>query len=84
MKRLRTLILATLVLLLFTAAAQAGPYTNDGIQGFINGEVNPVFNGWATSVAAYEPYDLQEMVDYAGNPGAAAMNIIIRKRPLAR
>ena len=68
MKRLKSLMLSALALIFAAGAAQAGPYTNDGIQGFIDGAVNPVFKGWATSVVEYQPYDLQELVDYAANP----------------
>ena len=38
-----------------TAGAWAGPYTNDGIDGFVNGSVNPIFKAWATGYADYLP-----------------------------
>ena len=68
MKQSKILVLAVLTLIFTVAAAQAGPYTNDGIQGFVDEKVNPVFKGWATSVVEYQPYDLQEIIDYASNP----------------
>ncbi len=35
--------------------AWAGPYTGDGIAGYMDGEINPVFTGWATGYVNYLP-----------------------------
>lgn len=35
--------------------AWAGSYTEAGVQGFIDDDVNPVFQGWATGYINYEP-----------------------------
>lgn len=43
------------------AVATAGPYTEPGIPGFVGGELNPAFVGWASA-----------SLDYAPAPGVAA------------
>lgn len=62
-----------LAILLSVGVAGAGPYTNDGIPGFVgpdgdgvvsdNNYVNPIFVGWATGYD-YEPFDLAEIQNY--------------------
>ena len=54
--------------LLLTPTAFAGPYTDDGIPGYVGPEgdgiakgdnyINPVFVGWATGVVEYTPSDV--------------------------
>lgn len=73
MEKNKIVLLASLLCLLFAGTALAGPYTGDGIAGFVgpdgegvvggNNYVNPVFQGWATS-AIYEPFDLAEIQNY--------------------
>ncbi len=62
----KMLAVAASFVLLGSGAALAGPYTGDGIQGFIDGAVNPVFQGWATGVVDYTPFDLAEIQNYVG------------------
>ncbi len=40
---------------IFASPALAGPYTGDGIDGFVGGTVNPIFQGWATGYLNYNP-----------------------------
>lgn len=51
----KVLFMAVLLLLLAGSTVFAGPYTEAGIQGFVDGDVNPVFVGWATGVVDYSP-----------------------------
>jgi hypothetical protein len=57
-----------LIVLVISVFAYAGPYTEPGVNGYIgedrrhadpaedaNAVINPIFRGWATSVASYEP-----------------------------
>jgi hypothetical protein len=45
-----------MLLVVWTAmAAWAGDYTEEGIEGFVDEEVNPVFTGWATGYIDYFP-----------------------------
>ena len=61
---------AAFFLLLAAAAARAGPYTETGVNGYIdpatwrhadplgpNAVLNPLFRGWATAVLEYAPSD---------------------------
>ncbi|MGD9162707.1 MAG: hypothetical protein PVG39_30155 [Desulfobacteraceae bacterium] len=72
----KTLLLITALLLsviLSTGVAGAGPYTGDGIAGFVGPDgdgvvsddnyVNPVFVNWATG-CTYDPFDLAEIQNY--------------------
>ena len=55
------------IVLVISVFAYAGPYTEPGVNGYIgedrlhadpadaNAVINPIFRGWATSVAGYEP-----------------------------
>ncbi len=65
MKNNKIVLLVSLGCLLFSSTVFAGPYTGDGIAGFVDGEVNPIFKGWATGYI-YEPFDLAEIQGYAG------------------
>jgi len=64
----RTHIVSLLVCLCLTVIAGAGPYTEPGVNGYIGNDwrhadpnedddavINPIFRGWADSVASYEP-----------------------------
>jgi hypothetical protein len=56
-----------IILLILTIVAKAGPYTEPGVNGYIGPDwkhadprdpgvvINPIFRGWATAVASYEP-----------------------------
>lgn len=50
-------------LVLAAGTATAGPYTEAGIAGFVDGAVNPIFKGWATGYD-YQPFDLAEIQNY--------------------
>jgi hypothetical protein len=74
MKQLLIVVLGVLVAGT-TCGAWAGPYSgasgeanpyDQGIAGFVGGEVNPVFVGWATDCVEYDPFDLAEIQGYMG------------------
>ncbi len=46
--------------------AIGGAGIDQGIAGFVDGQVNSIFAGWATSIADYSPFDLAEIQNYAG------------------
>ena len=58
------------------SVAWAGPYSqaiddssnpyDPGIPGFVEGQVNPIFTGWATACVEYDPFDLTEIQNYQG------------------
>jgi hypothetical protein len=67
MRQIKTVFLLTCFLM--TGFAYAGPYTEEGVYGYIdpnnhcrpanptdhNAILNPIFRGWATTVASYKP-----------------------------
>lgn len=62
------LISSVLCLTMLAAVpAWAGPYTGDDIAGYVNGDINPVFQAWATGVADYSPSE--DIVTTYGNTG---------------
>lgn len=67
MKKTIRIFLLMCCSLLVTPAAFAGPYTGDGIPGYVgpagdgivrNNYINPIFVGWATGVVEYMPSDV--------------------------
>lgn len=55
---MRKMILFFLLLcacLFFTGPVVAGPYTDDGIAGYVDGEVNSAFVAWASGYQNYQP-----------------------------
>ena len=66
MTKIKFLIVFLMLCMSLCGTAMAGPYTGDGIAGFIDGEVNPMFVGWASNVVSYQPFDLAEIQNYQG------------------
>ncbi|WDP90898.1 MAG: PEP-CTERM sorting domain-containing protein [Desulfobacter sp.] len=55
MKRLQTFFIIVCGVAVAAGSALAGPYTEAGIPGFVDGTINPVFQGWATGFLNYTP-----------------------------
>ena len=64
------IVTASLAACFLASAAQGGPYTEAGVNGYIgedrrhanpltdaDANVNPIFRGWATGIADYQPAD---------------------------
>ena len=66
MKKISSILIYLFSYLLISGSSFAGPYTNDGIAGFVGDEVNPVFVGWATGYTNYTPFDLESIQNYQG------------------
>ena len=73
MKKIKRIVPMLFLMVMFSSMALAGPYSDDGIAGFVgpDGEgvvsddnyVNPVFKAWATGYS-YNPFDLAEIQSY--------------------
>ncbi|MCD4719834.1 MAG: VPLPA-CTERM sorting domain-containing protein [Desulfobacula sp.] len=53
--KIKLFAILTFLIIFSMGTASAGPYTGDGIAGFVGSDVNPVFNGWATGYQNYNP-----------------------------
>jgi len=67
----------SIIVFVFTVSAEAGPYTEAGVNGYIGNDwrhadpddedaiLNPIFRGWATGFGDYFPSD-DDLTDYYG------------------
>jgi hypothetical protein len=74
MRKMTLFFLLLFACLLSTGPAVAGPYTDDGIDGYVDGNVNPAFVAWATGYLNYQPAEALNPVNdgtYATDGGVA-------------